>query len=242
MHPKTLALIAIPLLLLSACGKPTNAPATGSSSSSQASSGIPEKTTFMTKEELETRAMKGDKEAQFSLGVMLLEGNMLPKNTAKGIEWLEKAANQGVMEAQFNLGLTYLQGGDVPQDFEKAKTWLEKAAAQGNDRSQYNLGIVYYQGLGTKVDYEKAMELFMESAKQGFSQAQFNLGVMYAKGQGKLNAIDAYAWFTLAAERGDPQSISALKDVDSRLSAEEKKIAAKRVEELRREIVMPKVM
>ncbi len=48
------------------------------------------------------------------------------------------------------------------------------------------------------------------AAEQGDVLAQSNLGVVYAKGQGvKQSDIEAYAWWSAAAENGDSDAAKA---------------------------------
>ena len=78
------------------------------------------------------QAGTGDAEAQSSLGLMYFDGDGVPKDTAKALEWYLKAAEQGHVEAQFTLGWMYGYGDGVPTDAAKAVDWWQKAAAQGS--------------------------------------------------------------------------------------------------------------
>ncbi len=67
-------------------------------------------------------AQQGNAVAQFSLGVMYLEGRGVPQDDAEAVRWHRQAAEQGLAEAQFSLGGMYLDGRGVPEDDATAVT------------------------------------------------------------------------------------------------------------------------
>jgi ankyrin repeat protein len=100
--------------------------------------GAPAAKTSATKglSEPEQRARQGDAAAQYTLGKMYADGNGVPYDYRKAVEWYRKAADQGYAEAQYSLGKMYEHGLDVPRDGRKAVEWYRKAAAQGNEYAQ----------------------------------------------------------------------------------------------------------
>ncbi|TMH61725.1 MAG: sel1 repeat family protein, partial [Betaproteobacteria bacterium] len=87
----------------------------------------------------EAAAKKGDRLAQFNLGVMLLRGEGKPVDLNSGIAWLTKAADAGMVQAQYNLGLLYESGIGVPRSLSAATEWWQKAAEQGHTEAQVQL-------------------------------------------------------------------------------------------------------
>src|SRR3989338_3020925 len=75
------------------------------------------------------KAKAGDARAQSNLGLMYYDGLVVPKDTAKALEWFQKAAAQGYAEAQYSLGVMYANGLGVPKNAAKAVEWYQKAAA-----------------------------------------------------------------------------------------------------------------
>ncbi|MEI9902761.1 MAG: tetratricopeptide repeat protein [Asticcacaulis sp.] len=69
--------------------------------------------------------------AQYNLGWMYLEGDGIPQNRARGVQFIQKAADQGDAEAQYDLGVMYLKGYGVLQDRAMAVQLIQKAADQG---------------------------------------------------------------------------------------------------------------
>ena len=77
-------------------------------------------------------AEQGDALAQYILGVMYDNGQGVPQNYTKAVEWYRKAAEQGHSKAQSSLGVMYILGYGVPQNYTQAYIWFSVAAAQGN--------------------------------------------------------------------------------------------------------------
>ena len=68
-------------------------------------------------EQLRKDAGEGDVEAQFHLGYMYAEGELVPKDNQEAAKWYRKAAEQGDSKAQFFLGHMYYEGeGTHAQD------------------------------------------------------------------------------------------------------------------------------
>lgn len=89
------------------------------------------------------KAVNGDAEAQYYMGLSYDLGDTVKHDYIKARQWYEKAANQGYANAQYDLGTMYQFGRGVRQDFAKAGQWYEKAAAQGHTDAQYMLGTFY---------------------------------------------------------------------------------------------------
>ena len=97
-------------------------------------------------------AEQGDASAQFSLGVMYVNGWGVLKDEAEAVRWYRLAAEQGHASAQFNLGLMYGKGEGVLKDEAEAVRWYRLAAEQGYPMAQYNLGVMYGKGEGVLKD------------------------------------------------------------------------------------------
>lgn len=81
----------------------------------------------------------GNQTAQYHLGKLYLQGNMIPKDITKAERYLTAAAEQGSQYAQYTLGKLYLAGDEIIQDKEQAAYWLTRSAAQGNRYAQFLL-------------------------------------------------------------------------------------------------------
>ncbi|GMQ99203.1 MAG: hypothetical protein BMS9Abin18_0019 [Zetaproteobacteria bacterium] len=77
-------------------------------------------------------AEKGNRRAQYQLGLLYARGDGVQKNLVKAREWLRKAAMQGHPKAQFYLGQMYVFGDGGEKDNVKATTWFWLAKTLGD--------------------------------------------------------------------------------------------------------------
>ena len=75
-------------------------------------------------------ASYGDKQSQFQMGQMYLEGVKIRMDYEQAAAWFEKAAVQGHIEAMFALANLYADGKGFPVDLQKAVFWYEQAASR----------------------------------------------------------------------------------------------------------------
>jgi uncharacterized protein len=66
----------------------------------------------------------GDRDAQYHLGRMYLDGEGIGKDTKLGIRWLSLAANKGQYQSQAVLGALLFKGQYVPRDGAHGLMWL----------------------------------------------------------------------------------------------------------------------
>lgn len=80
--------------------------------------------------ELYTTALRGDKIAQYQVGVMYEAGNGIEQNQSLAAHWFEESAKQGFVDAQYNIAIMYASGRGVRADEGLAMMWLSRAAKQ----------------------------------------------------------------------------------------------------------------
>lgn len=78
---------------------------------------------------------QGNQYASYRLGKLYLQGEDVPKDTAKAIEHLTQASESDNQYAQYALGKLYLDR----QDVEQAHYWFTQSASQGNEYAQFFL-------------------------------------------------------------------------------------------------------
>jgi len=84
-------------------------------------------------------ANMGNPRAQANVGLMLLQGQIVERNTSEGLKWLTTSAENGNPLCQYYLGLFYFQGKDVQQDFNKGIYWLERAVEKDEAQAMNTL-------------------------------------------------------------------------------------------------------
>ena len=209
--------------------------------------------------DLHAHALRGEAQAQVSLGFKYRRGEGVLPDDVAAARWFRSAARQGHAAAQFNLGFHYREGRGVPQDDARAIRWYRRAAEQGDADAQNNLGGMYARGDGVPPNGAEAVQWWTLAAEQRHAVAQYNLGFMYGDGldlslgpAGAARAmagdrpalarrdgrtvpqdyVRAHMWLTLASSHGT----GAVRDgaMQGRARAEQKMSAAQLAEARRR--------
>jgi serine/threonine-protein kinase len=161
-------------------------------------------------------ANRGDPDAQNTLGVKYAEGEDIPRDEVKAVEWYRKSAAQGFAKGEANLGDMYFYGrGGLDQSNVQALSWYLKAAQQDFPAGQSRLALMYEKGYGTSRDLTRAVELYRSAADHGDAQAQNLMGFFYATGSNGIAQDDkqAVAWYQKAADQGFAKSQKNLGDM-----------------------------
>lgn len=116
-------------------------------------------------------ADEGDRDAQYGLGILHINGAGVPQDDAEAAKWFRSAAEQGLADAQFNLGVAYLTGRGVPKDNVESVKWLLPAAEQGHSAAQFNVGRAYSVGDGVSRDLVMAHMWLSLAATRGRDRA-----------------------------------------------------------------------
>jgi len=164
--------------------------------------------------------------AQYTLGLMYLQGQEVAKNKKLALFWLKKSADQDYYLALHRLGKIYLGDEVVKADPETAAKYITKAAQKGYTPSQYLLGTLYQTGgIGVAESQETALQWLSLAAGQGHKMAQqvlsrlsdegegrflsnaqttFDTGFNFLKGRGGVDRDyqQAAEWFSKSAEQG----------------------------------------
>ena len=154
-------------------------------------------------ERIRKAAEDGDAKAQSILGGMYADGNGVPQDLAKAVQWMRKSADQGHAMAQYNLAAAYIAGLGVSQDQVESAKWMRKAAEQGVADAQYSYGVMSFKGMGVKLDLSESVKWIRKAAEQGVAAAESDLGDAYLNGNGvPQDDAEAVKWFRKAAEQG----------------------------------------
>ena len=130
------------------------------------------------------RAVAGESEAQFRVGVLYDNGEGVDKDLQQALNWYQKAADGGYADAQYAIGIHHERGEGLPRDLAAAERWYLKAANQEHVISQFALSVHYLNGEGPAQDYAKAFRWLSIVAEQGYAIAQINLAFLYREGLG----------------------------------------------------------
>lgn len=145
-------------------------------------------------------AEQGNSRSQYMLANMYMNGDGAAIDRVAALTWLIKSAKQGNAYAQNDLGNIYLEGTFFARSYKDALFWYLSSAEQGYAPAIYSLGYMYFYGLGINADYSQAITFYKEAAKKNYMKAQAELGLLNYNEQ---VYIEAFKYFSLAAEQGD---------------------------------------
>ncbi len=153
-------------------------------------------------------AAKGVSDAQYKMGVMLMEGGMGFKiDKEKGVFWLEKAANNGHSFSAIRLARAYALGEGVRKDPSKALRWADLDSDNLDPEVAYVIGASLLEGVHTYKDVTKSRQLLEHAAAQGQARALVSLlrhlESLDAKGE---NFSQYLPRWRKAAELGEPEA------------------------------------
>ena len=128
---------------------------------------------------LEASATRGNEWAQYTLGKLLMRGELIPKDILRAEQLLLDAVrprpardgsgrtNPSNHYAEYLLGKLYLSGEEIPKNTEKAVHYLSHSATKGNQWAQYQLGKMFLYGKEIVQDITRGFVLLESASRQG---------------------------------------------------------------------------
>lgn len=166
----------------------------------------------MIDDKLKARAVRGDADSQFRLGMMLTSVAACTDDREEkkalfsdAVSWLGLAAKQGHADAQHTLGSYCMQSDDIA----KAIWFYKQAAEQGHAKAQYDLGVCYVTGTGLERNVVTAVRWFRRAAESGYVSAEkcYRIALWYYQGTAlSKNMEEAVYWLKLGADHGDAKA------------------------------------
>jgi TPR repeat protein len=177
-----------------------------------------EKNAYKASQWLRLAVKQNFSEAQYSLGLLLLDGgDGINKNTTEGLKLLQDAAAQN-----HQLAKKYLQKrGTPPQqttNLVDSSPDLDLGQDQPilDDLERMDQARKYYTGVGVTRNYDKAYKLFFPLAQGGNAEAARFIGLMKLGGKGTdKNLKLAKEWLSVASQKGDKISQKLLSSYKS---------------------------
>jgi TPR repeat protein len=123
-------------------------------------------------------------------------------------------------------------------DYTTALKEFIAAGEAGSAQAQYMVGTMYDNGQGTAANDAEALKWYERAARLGFVRAQYDLALMLLNGEGmeKPDYLQAYAWFSVAADKGDAEAIDKRDLLETRMNEPTLKLAKSKAEKLSKEI------
>lgn len=165
----------------------------------------------LTFEEIQMRALEGDKEAQWQAVLAYEKGEGVEANPEEALKWAFMAAEQGMPAAQVKVGLGYKNGAGVAKDLAEAVRWFQLAATAGLEDAGYEAALCHLIGDEKVRDHGRALALLRPLAEKGHIGAQRELGMCYRHGVGvPANPDLAIQWLLPPAKHGHVDAQLAL--------------------------------
>lgn len=165
--------------------------------------------------EIQAAAERGEAEGMFQLARACLQGNGVPKNTAKSFELMRAAAEQGHADAIGGMGYFYSNGVAVEKDEKQAVKWFRQGAEKGSAKAQLNLAIMLLprkngdspagdSGQSKEAILQEGLQWMKKAADQGLPEAALAYGSILFFGDHGLakDPSKAAKHFEIAANRG----------------------------------------
>lgn len=153
-------------------------------------------------------ANSGDAGAQYTTAMLLLQGEFLPENEEKAVEYLEKAHAQNYIAATYELAVCNHYGLGIEADSARAFELYKTSAEAGYGMGMTALGKMYLDGNGTEQNSALAMEWFEKALGaediEAVAYAEYLIGTCYNGGIGvEKNEDTAMEWYRRSAMHGD---------------------------------------
>lgn len=116
-------------------------------------------------------AQNGDSEAQYRLGRMYRDGEIVGKDAKEAFYWFRKSAANGNDEAMLEVGKCFRDGLGVIADNRIAAENFWRSAEKGNPEGAYCYAVMLRDGIGIPQDRNKAYRWFSKAAEKGYADA-----------------------------------------------------------------------
>lgn len=150
----------------------------------------------------------GKTKAMNELGWMLIQGNGIPKDKARGIELILTSARAGNYDGMAYYGHLILESKPSREQLKMAVQLIELSAAKKSAVGINLLGQLHLAGITPSgINVQSALHYFREAALKGDANALVNLGKMYQVGNGiGVDLAKADGYFGMAALLGNPRA------------------------------------
>ena len=156
-------------------------------------------------------ASKGDAEACFQVGRVLLRGKAVQLDAVAALQWFLAAAKQGHAAGQAAAASCYDIGHGTPRNDAEAAFWYSASANAGHPAGHYGIGTFLVQGRGVAPSDEQALTHFRAAAEAGMAEAYNAMGQLILVGRGTARSrADAMECLRRAAELGHGPSARLL--------------------------------
>lgn len=117
-------------------------------------------------------ARKGNEQAQYIVGIALLNGEVFGRNVEAGLHYLRKSSDSGYAAASYQLAYEYRTGRNVPKDTKLYKHYLDVAVKGEYTSALYESAVSFYHAKKNNL----AKPLLLKSARKQHTPSLYLLG------------------------------------------------------------------
>lgn len=147
---------------------------------------------------------KGDAQAQFMYGVLLMQGAYGQRDQKGGFAAIQRAADSGHIDAQFRAGVFNLEGVGTRKDERKAFDLFRRAAESGHSYAAVMAFNLINEGRGAPKDFDLAYRLGRNLASKGEVYGAVMAASALLQGRNPAaRETEILYWMDQAAARGN---------------------------------------
>jgi TPR repeat protein len=156
-----------------------------------------------------TRALAGDREAQYTLARMLQSGDGISRDLRAAAGWCGKAAEQGHVAAALELNRLRHEGADIPADETKIAAALRLEVDKGDRDAMRARADMQVYGRGLPRDAEQGLALLRRAVAAGSAAAAKDLANLFLRDAPGIprNPTQGFHWMAEAAHLGNAAAI-----------------------------------
>ncbi len=180
----------------------------------------PKKNALLSKDYYEKAAKAGHSHAQYVLGHIYYDGELVPLNLETALYWFQKATMQGDDEAGECVA-------DISRALSAAEAKVKRAYENGDYQGALQLAVhmadmghtalaftaanMFLKGEGCKASPRLAVTYYEKAVRGGSAEAVYHLGVLYAHNHGvRLSYRTAVKLLSVAAENGFADAVGQM--------------------------------
>ena len=163
---------------------------------------------------LVSAAEDGHAMSQAELGAMLIVGDGVDSDPARGFEYLRSAANDGNTRAMVNLGYYLINGINCEKNADEGIQWAEEGARRGDGVAASYAAKVYFIGIEGVIekDFVRAYNILQPHAKASVENCILMAEICEAISMERNSyswelAEQAFTYMSLAAQKGSPEAL-----------------------------------
>ena len=163
-------------------------------------------------QEIKGLADKGDKDAQFAMGLFLQQSNQ-QGSLEQAVEYYKKAAAQGQLQALNNLGFITAASTRDPEKAKEGIAMIKKASDGKLNAARRNMAQIYLNGMaGEKRSPEEAKKLLEAAWADKDADAGYLLSQLHLGGGGKeyLDEKKGFDLLKASAAAGNANALDTL--------------------------------